>query len=39
MTGDKAEEINPNRVYERQSKRAFVCLSVNTTVCVCVGQT
>lgn len=39
MAGDKAEEINPNRVYEGQNKRAFVCLSVYTTVCICVGET
>lgn len=36
MTGDKAEEINPNKVYEGSNKRAIVCLSVNTTVCICV---
>lgn len=39
LTGDKAEVINPNRVYEGLNKRAFVCLSVNVTVCVCVRET
>lgn len=36
MTGDKAEDINPNKVYEGPNKRAIVSLSVNTTVCICV---